>query len=167
LDQDWEETFVLTARMSRFIFIIPGFTPGIVLEMRTLRINNLANKTIILMPPQPLNRGYVTESAAPYVDSHHFPKLWKQTADIWRRDNFELPEYKRDGAVFTVDSQGYSSIYRSLNSDIHSLVPAITQLLPSIPQTQPEVVTSELMVHLRRKEIPLPKPSRIQYFLMR
>jgi hypothetical protein len=167
LDQDWENAFLLAAHMSRFIFLVPGVTPGIILEMRTLRTNNLANKTITLMPPQPLNRGYVTDSAAPYTDRDHFPTLWKQTADVWRRDKFDLPEYKREGAVFTVDSQGHLLLYQTLDSDIHNLGHAVSELLPAIPQAGSEGVTSELMMHLRKKEIPLPKPSRIQYFFMR
>jgi hypothetical protein len=164
-EKDWETAFLLTARMSRFIFIIPGLTPGIVLEMRTLCTNNLASKTITLMPPQPLNRAFVTEAAAPYTDPDHFPTLWKQTAEFWRRENFELPEYKREGAVFIVDSQGRPLVYQTLNSDIRNLGHAITELLRDLVGS--EGVTSELISTLRKMEIPQPRPSRIQYFWMR
>jgi hypothetical protein len=119
------------------------------------------------MPPQPFNQDYVTEAAAPYADRDHFPTLWKQTAEVWRAENFNLPEYNREGAVFTVDSEGRPLLYQTLDSDISNLGRAIGKLLRDLPQTGSEGETSELISNLRVMEVPQPRPSRIQYFYMR
>ena len=167
-DEEWESTFVLAARAAWFIWMIPGTSAGILAEMRTLRNFALTEKTVVFMPPQPLQSG-LEGVARPYCDPDHFPKLWKETTQLWNADGgCQLPEYDRNGAIYTCNSDFSPLTHIGLNGyspffGLSSLEPALQQLLPSIKdQSGPPI--SELTRQLEQLEIAPAKPRCIENF---
>lgn len=166
-DEEWEATFVLAARAAWFIWMIPGTSAGILAEMRALRNFVLTERTVVFMPPQPLQSG-LEGIARPYCDPDHFPKLWKEITRLWNADGCHLPEYNRDGAIYTCNPDFSPKTYIGLNGyspffGLSSLKPALQQLLRSI-EDRSRLSISELTKRLEQLEIAPPKPSRIDNF---
>jgi hypothetical protein len=161
-EEDWEPAFLLTAQSARFIWIIPGTTDGVMEEMRVLRKSGLTEKTIVFMPPQPVQRG-LERVAREYCDPDHFTNRWKEAADRWRLEGCELPEYDIAGRIFTCNNDFSQRGYVRLNGATSQL----RELLPQLVRTISEgagLPISQLVDQLEAIECDPPKLPRIETF---
>lgn len=161
-ETDWQSTFLLVARSARFIWMIPATSQSVMAEMRMLREHTFTAKTIIFMPPQPYQRG-LELWAQPYCDPEQCPQQWKETAQHWRIEGCNLPDYDRRGAIFSCNNDFSPRDFLPLDGSMARLGELLPQLLSTIPDEAGPPV-SQLVIQLESIESEPPKPARIETF---
>lgn len=94
-DTTWEQAFQVLARHSRFLFLVPGSTPGVIKEMEAIRDQGFCARTFVYMPPAP--------KGSP--DQSRIQKEWQRTREYCAKYRFALPEHEADGMLFVPDER--------------------------------------------------------------
>jgi hypothetical protein len=94
----WPHMFDLAATAARTIILIPGTSPGLLREVRTLRSSGSLSKTILFMPPTP--RGAI-RWIGEYNQPREVAREWEHARNALTNIGIKLPEYKRRPAWFS------------------------------------------------------------------
>ncbi|MSM38670.1 MAG: hypothetical protein GJT30_03475 [Geobacter sp.] len=98
-DDSWVFAFRRAALASRAIILIPSDSTGVAEEMLHLSINELTSKTIVFMPPTPVETR-VEKCLGPNFDPERVKDEWNKVRDHWKRQGFNLPLYCKDGMLY-------------------------------------------------------------------
>jgi signal peptidase I len=102
-DKHWQELFAELAAKAKLIFIVPFATSGTLYEVSWLLARpNLLRKTIVIMPPTYLR---LSSLGALLFGRGHLQR-WNKARTLLRRNGFEMPPYKRRGALILLDDNG-------------------------------------------------------------
>lgn len=93
-DADWHNVFLTVAKHSRFILLSPGWTTGVLHEMKTISAEGLWRRTVVYMPP-------ILDGSR---DTKIITKSWGRARNHCATIGMQLPEYDQQGMLYVPNS---------------------------------------------------------------
>jgi hypothetical protein len=150
--------FKLASEAACAIIVIPGWTPGLMREIRELTTVEALTKLIVFMPPTPT--GFAAKWIVRYESTDAIAMKWEEVRRQWADIRVSLPAYEGGGMVFGLDSSGKPCKEFRLDGQALAVDLAPMRELARTPRasTQP---TRTLIPELERLEVPRNRPGLI------
>ncbi len=102
-EEDWQQSIKTMAMAARRILILPSTNAGSKWELQWLLKAGQLGKCYFLMPPQP-----------DQADTD-MQQYWSNTTQRLKEIGIELPPYRAEGQIYTVDNQGHVTDSHHIN----------------------------------------------------
>lgn len=130
----WPAIFRAASEVARAVILIPARSPGVIEEMRVLANDGKTAKTIVFMPPTPV-QSTAAQAFLPQISAERIRDEWEQVRTYWATSaGLFLPAYCSQGLLF-VPREDYSCrVGANLDgkATVAALREGIVQLLPHL-----------------------------------
>lgn len=109
-EQNWYRAAESAIRTSELIFVVPGYSSGVLWEVGKILETGALKKVVFVMPPESTGFGPTNDGVEKYWE--------KACIAFWEAYRFELPRYHYSGAVFALGDTKCRLIYLD-SSQLH------------------------------------------------
>jgi hypothetical protein len=132
-EEEWKDVFSLLASHAKVLILLPSANPGTRHEIGWISTQQFWAKTVLLMPQR---RGSPDVKEPDRGDSVASETHWEAVRSNLKEIGLELPQYRRCGIVFKLDTRGHVKLFQPLGP--HKIQEIIFKVVNDVGLAPPE-----------------------------